>query len=142
MATLVLERFLLPSLLLKCVSTTEGFIPCEEDLQMVLSQALSYPSGRSEHFGSILDLPLASFQFTSMLSFLHVPLFPFPSIFCVLNSLLLVPALFLVSCPSSSVTVSPSPPSFAHAITLCRSFGKELRAKSIEAIFLTYVPLS
>lgn len=144
MATVVLERFpafLLPSLLLKYVSTTEGFIPYEEDLQMVLSQTLSYLSGRSVHFRSILGLPLASFQFTPVLSFLFVPRSPFPSIFCVLHSLLLVLALFLISCPSFAVTLSPSPQSRARAIPLCRSFGKELRAKNVEAFSLICILL-
>jgi len=123
MATLVLERFLaflLPSLLLKYVRTTDVLTPCEEDLQMVLSQTLSYLNGRSVHFGIILDWALSCFQFTLMFTFLFLPLFRF------LLCSSFTSALSLISCPSSSVTASPSTTSFAHAMALCRSFGKEL----------------
>lgn len=71
---------------------------------MVLFQTVIYLSERSEHFGNILDRPLFSFEFTSML--------PLPS----------VEGERKIHFPD---------------IPLCRTFGRELRAKSIEAICLT-----
>lgn len=130
MATLVLKRFsafLLPSLLLKYFSATEGFIPCEEDCRW------SHPRPCLTWVRDLLILEASWIclwpPFNSLPFFLSSLSYstPFLSIFCVLNSLLLLP-LFLVRCPSSSVTVCPSPLSFAHATLLCRSFGKELKS--------------
>lgn len=109
-----------------------GFSPSEGPIS-----ALSYLTGRSVHFEGNLDLPLASFPFTSKLSLLSVP---FLSTFCVLLSLVLSPYSHLFGCPSSFVTVSAFPPYFVHVIPLCRILEEAFESKQHWSHFLVTRP--
>lgn len=101
----------------------------------VLFQLLSYLTGRSVHFEGNLNLPLASFQFTSKFSLIFVP---FPSTFCVLLPLPALNCLF-VPLPLSPSLISPHILSMSFpSVNLLR---KHLRANSSEAVSLWHVPL-